>query len=108
MRRPKLSLTRVELIAAINRLPVSPEIDRSSREFVEAWIRNPDLMRPIEQSYQSNANALKSLRAALSAGKLTDAIRNRAIRSWSKGSYRPRPLPGLWWTSELEIGIWTV
>jgi len=39
------------VIAALNRLSVSPEMDRSSRELVEGWIKNPDLMRPIEQSY---------------------------------------------------------
>jgi hypothetical protein len=82
---PRTVLTRVELIAAINRLPVSPEIDRSSREFVEAWIKKPDLMRPIEQSYQSNASAMKSLRAALSAGKLTDAIRKQGDRKLVEG-----------------------
>lgn len=82
---PPAIFTRVELIAAINRLPVSPEIDRSSREFVEAWINNPDLMRPIEQSYQANANALKSLRSALAAGKLTDAIRKQGDRKLVEG-----------------------
>ncbi len=82
---PPAILTRIELIAALNRLPVSPEMDRSSREFVEGWIKNPDLMRPIERSYEANADALKNLRSALAAGKLTNAIRKQGDRKLLEG-----------------------
>jgi hypothetical protein len=82
---PPPIFSRVELIAALNRVPPSPAIDRSSREFVEAWIKHPDLMRPIEESYAANANALKSLRSALAAGKLTSAIRQQGDRKLIEG-----------------------
>jgi len=49
----------------------------------------------IEQTYQSNTNALKSLRSALAAGKLTEAIRRQDDRKFVEGFLPSETLPGL-------------
>lgn len=66
---------RIDLIAAINDLPVHPAVDRTSRQFVEGWINHPESMQPLIQSHHANADALRNLRKAVSEGRVTTAIR---------------------------------
>jgi len=66
---------RVDLIAALNRRPADPTVDRTSRQFVEGWINQPESMQPLIQSYQANADALRNLRKAVCEGRVTNAIK---------------------------------
>jgi hypothetical protein len=74
-RRPASLVTRTELLSAMNGVELTPATTPSSREFVEGWIKKPGMMEPLIKSQLQNADALKSLRAAIASGKLTAAIK---------------------------------
>lgn len=76
----KAMVSRAELLTEMNGFRVSPERAPSSREFVEAWIKEPKLVRPIVESYQRNVRALLGLREALANGKVTPEIMREGDR----------------------------
>ena len=91
--QPPALITRPELLSALNQIEVSPERAPSSREFVEGWIKKPELMVPIVHSYQKNEQALIDVRSALASGKLTAAKKAEGDRKLIE-SFLPRTTPG--------------
>jgi hypothetical protein len=85
-------ITRAELLTALNRTYVSNERAPSSREFVEGWIRTPQLMDPLVSSHQKNAAALVSIRSALASGKLTANRKKEGDRKLMEG-FLPQVTP---------------
>jgi hypothetical protein len=83
--RPAALVTGTELWSAMNGVKLSPATTPSSREFVEGWIKNSQLMEPLIKSHLQNAEALKNLRAAIASGKLTAAIRAEGDRKLIEG-----------------------
>ena len=64
-------VTKAELLTEMNGFPVTQDRAPSSVEFVDGWIKNPNLMIPVIESYKKNMQALISLREAISVGMLT-------------------------------------
>ncbi len=93
--RPSAVVSRAELIAALNGLPLSAVTGLSSRDFVEGWIKKPELMQSIERSQRQNAEALRNVRAAEAVGRLTRAIVDEGDRGLIKGFLPQRTPTGL-------------
>jgi hypothetical protein len=85
-------VTRSELLSEMNGFHVSPERAPSSREFVEGWIKSPELMEPIVQSYQKQVRALTGLREALALGKVTTEVLKQGDRQYLE-RYLPKSTP---------------
>lgn len=83
------------MISDLNRAYVSPERAPSSKEFVERYITKPELMSPIILSHKKNAAALKNVRAAIAAGKLTPDKRKEADRQLIRGFLPSRTPNGI-------------
>jgi hypothetical protein len=82
---PRAVVTRLELIAALNRLPVSLALDCTSRQFVDGWMTNPNSVKPLVQSYLKNADALRNLRKARAEGRVTAEIKREGDRRLIEG-----------------------
>ena len=77
---PSPLLTRGALLSAMNRVQVGEDTAPSSREFVEEWIKKPELMSPVISSYQKNALAMAHLREAMASRKLTEDHKRQGDR----------------------------
>jgi hypothetical protein len=86
-------VTKAELLTEMNGFQVTPEKAPSSRDFVEQWIKNPNLMSPITESYKKNMEALIGLREALSLGKLTPDMMKEGDRRYLE-RHLPKTTPG--------------
>jgi hypothetical protein len=99
---PSPTLTRVELIAQLNRVPVHASLDRSSRASVEGWIDNPGSMRFIIRSYEANADAIRNLRKAIAEGRVTSAIKREGDRRLIEGFLPTHTPAGV----QLDRDVW--
>jgi hypothetical protein len=101
-KQPRVT-TLSAVIAALHAAQDAPKFDLASRDFVKQWIEHPEQMRPLKESYEKNAESLIGLRAAVKAGKLTEAVRRQTDEILAKISM-PRTTPaGLDYGREVKI-----
>jgi len=101
--RQRRVTTRSAVIAALHGAEDGPRFDIPSRNFVKQWIEHPEQMKPLEEAYQTNADSLIGLRAAVKAGKLTEEIRRRTDEMLAKLSMPSATPAGLDYGRSVKI-----
>jgi hypothetical protein len=74
--RPRVT-TRSEVFAELNHAKDSPRFEIASADFVTQWVKEPNQLAVLEETYKKNAATLVGLRALKKAGKITEDVRNR-------------------------------
>jgi hypothetical protein len=74
--RPRIT-TRSEVFAELNHTKDNARFDIASAEFVTQWVKNPNQLAVLEDTYKKNAATLVRLRELTKAGKITEEVRNR-------------------------------